>query len=608
MSNSDHPHHQAKILVCDDDLNVRILTRQCLEAEDMVVVEAANGLEAIDVFVRERPDLVFLDVEMPGMTGLEVCQRIRQMPQGETIPIMIVTGSDDRKSIDQGFEAGATQYKTKPVNWSLLGRDVQYMLRASNAFNSLKRQEDRLRYLAYYDPLTSLPNRRSFNEQLNRILKRSQRHNTNAALLFIDLDHFKRINDSIGHARGDRLLVEIAKRLTMELREDDAINYFTENSAEDAEDPEISTEIARLGGDEFTVVLSDVADIADIEGVARRILDALSEPIALQSHNPVVTPSIGIAIFPQDGQDPDALVRNADTAMYVAKAEGRACYRFYDEAMNARAVEQLKMEEELRDAMRNNELELRYQPQVEVNTGEVVSMEALVRWKHPVRGMVSPLEFIPVAESTGQIIELGEWVMTEVARHCLYWDSLGLKAFRVCVNISPLQFNQSNLPKWVSDFLGQSGLPPERLELELTESAIMTDAETNIEKLRELKAIGLDLAVDDFGTGYSSLSYLKRFPIDTLKIDQSFIADLDSPDGAAIVDAVLALAKTLNLRVIAEGVENERQLAYLVEKDCDLLQGFYFSRPIYPEDVPSMLRQNFSKQLKDAGDIVRRIA
>lgn len=568
----------------------------------MIVVEAADGLEAIDIFVRERPDLVFLDVEMPGMTGLEVCQRIRQMPQGESIPIMIVTGSDDRQSIDQGFEAGATQYKTKPVNWSLLGRDVQYMLRASNAFNSLKRQEDRLRYLAYYDPLTSLPNRRSFNEQLNRILKRAQRHNTHAALLFIDLDHFKRINDSIGHARGDHLLVEIAKRLTMELREDDAINYFTENSAEETANQEASTEIARLGGDEFTVVLSDVADTADIEKVAKRILNALSEPIALQTHNPVVTPSIGIALFPQDGNDPDALVRNADTAMYVAKAEGRACYRFYDEEMNAKAVEQLKMEEELRDAMSNNELELRYQPQVDNKTGEVVSMEALVRWKHPVRGMVSPVEFIPVAESTGQIIELGEWVMSEVARHCLYWDSLGLKKFRVCVNISPLQFNQSNLPEWIKDFLGSSGLPPERLELELTESAIMTDAGTNIAKLQELKDLGLDLAVDDFGTGYSSLSYLKRFPIDTLKIDQSFVADLDSADGAAIVDAILALAKTLNLRVIAEGIENEHQLSYLVHKDCDLLQGFYFARPIYPEDVPSMLRQNFSAQIKEAMD------
>lgn len=602
MSSTDLIRNQAKILVVDDDQNVRFLTRQCLEAENMLVVEASNGFEAIDTFVRERPDLVFLDVEMPGITGLEVCQRIRELPQGESIPIMIVTGSDDRQSIDQGFEAGATQYKTKPVNWSLLGRDVQYMLRASSAFNSLKRQEDRLRYLAYYDPLTSLPNRRSFNEQLNRLLKRSQRHKTSAALLFIDLDHFKRINDSIGHARGDSLLVEIAKRLTMELREEDAINYFSEASADGEDALEGGTEIARLGGDEFTVVLSDVSDIADIERVARRILNSLSEPIALQSHNPVVTPSIGIALYPQDGIDPDTLIRNADTAMYVAKAEGRACYRFYNEGMNAKAVEQLKMEEELREAMRNHELELRYQPQVNSKTGAVVSMEALVRWKHPTRGMISPQEFIPVAESTGQIIELGEWVMGEVARHCLYWDTLGLNAFRVCVNISPLQFNQSHLPDWIAEFLDHSGLPPWRLELELTESAIMNDAETNIAKLRALKALGVDLAVDDFGTGYSSLSYLKRFPIDTLKIDHSFISDLDTPDGAAIVSAILALSKSLNLRVIAEGIENEHQLAYLVKNGCDLLQGFYFARPIYPEDVPSMLQTDFSSQIQAASD------
>jgi EAL domain-containing protein (putative c-di-GMP-specific phosphodiesterase class I) len=288
--------------------------------------------------------------------------------------------------------------------------------------------------------------------------------------------------------------------------------------------------------------------------------------------------------------------------MYVAKAEGRACYRFYNEEMNARAVEQLKMEEELRDAMRNNELELRYQPQIDCVTGEIVSLEALVRWKHPRRGMVSPQEFIPVAESTGQIIELGEWVMGEVSRHCLYWDTLDLESFRVCVNISPLQFNQSNLHEWISEFLDNSGLPPGRLELELTESAIMNDAETNIEKLRELKSLGVDLAVDDFGTGYSSLSYLKRFPIDTLKIDHSFISDLETPDGAAIVDAIVALAKTLNLRVIAEGIENETQLSYLVDKGCDLLQGFFFARPMYPEDVPDMLQVNFLEQINSALD------
>lgn len=591
---------KAKILVSDDDMNVRLLTRQCLEAEGMTVVEAADGQQALEAFLRERPDLIFLDVEMPGLSGLEVCRRIREMPQGENIPIMIVTGSDDRKSIDDGFEAGATQYKTKPVNWSLLGRDVQYMLRASNAFNSLKRQEDRLRYLAYYDPLTNLPNRRSFNEQLTRILKRAQRLGHSAALLFIDLDNFKRINDSIGHGRGDRLLVEIAKRLAGELREDDAINYFSDSNADEVDPSDRNTEIARLGGDEFTVVLSDVRDVRDVEGVAQRVIQTLSEPIALHSHNPVVTPSIGIAMYPQDGLDADSLVRNADTAMYAAKADGRACFRFYNEEMNARSVEQLKLEEDLREAMREGQLELRYQPQVDTRTGRVVSLEALVRWKHPIRGLISPGDFIPVAERTGQIIELGEWVLSEVARHCTYWETLGLDDFRVCVNISPLQFNQPDLVERVRYFLDHSGLNPARLELELTESAIMTDAKTNIDKLRQLNELGLDLAVDDFGTGYSSLSYLKRFPISTLKIDQSFVADMSSQDGVAIVDAIIVLAKTLNLRSIAEGIETRDQLRHLAAQHCDLLQGFFFARPLYPEDVPDALRNDYARDIADA--------
>ncbi|GAB5413117.1 MAG: hypothetical protein Cons2KO_07200 [Congregibacter sp.] len=599
MSIEASPARQrAKVLVADDDMNVRLLTRQCLEAEGIEVVEAADGHEAISQFVCERPDLVFLDVEMPGMTGLEVCQRIRSMPQGESIPIMIVTGSDDRKSIDDGFQAGATQYKTKPVNWSLLGRDVQYMLRASNAFNALKRQEDRLRYLAYFDPLTSLPNRRSFNEQLNRILKRSQRTSTFAALLFIDLDNFKRINDSIGHGRGDRLLVEISKRLVNELREDDAISYFSDENAEDGGDS--SAEIARLGGDEFTVVIGDVKSTADIEKIARRIMNTLSEPIPLQTHNPVVTPSIGIAMFPQDGEDADHLVRNADTAMYAAKADGRACYRFYNEEMNALSVEKLKLEEDLREALRGDQLELRYQPQVETLTGSVVSLEALVRWKHPERGMISPAHFIPVAEETGQIIELGEWVMTEVARHCVKWDAQGLANFRVSINISPLQFNQPDLLHYIKGFLSRSGMDPTRLELELTESAIMTDGESNIAKLSQLKSLGLDLAVDDFGTGYSSLSYLRKFPINTLKIDQSFVADMRSSDGAAIVDAIIALAKTLNMRSIAEGIETEEQLAYLAKRGCDLMQGYFFAHPLYPDSVPDAIARDYTRDIKNA--------
>lgn len=595
---SSPPLQRAKVLVADDDMNVRLLTRQCLESEGMEVVEAADGQEAIDAFVRERPDFVFLDVEMPGMTGLEVCRRIRAMPQGENIPVMIVTGSDDRQSIDEGFDAGATQYKTKPVNWSLLGRDVQYILRASNAFNSLKRQEDRLRYLAYFDPLTNLPNRRSFNEQLNRILKRASRHSSHAALLFIDLDNFKRINDSIGHGRGDRLLVETAKRLINELREDDVVNYFSDINAEDEAD--LGTEIARLGGDEFTVVLSDVESPESVERIAKRIMDRLSQPIALASHNPVITPSIGIAMYPEDGTDADSLLRNADTAMYAAKSDGRSCFRFYNEKMNERSVEMLQLEEDLRDALRKGELELRYQPQVETSSGRAVSLEALVRWKHPERGMIAPGDFIPVAELTGQIMELGDWVLNEVGRNCNHWETMGLRNFRVCVNISPLQFNQPGLVDDISQFLAHSGIAPYRLELELTESAVMTEGAANTEKLSQLKALGLDLAIDDFGTGYSSLSYLRQFPIHTLKIDQSFVAGMNSADGAAIVDAIIALAKSLNLRCVAEGVETKSQVAYLAERGCDLLQGYYFDRPLYPEDVPDALARDYSEDIARA--------
>jgi len=591
MSREDLIRSGPKVLVCDDDSNVRMLTRRCLEADNIEVVEAASGPEAVELFLSERPDLLFLDVEMPGMDGLEVCRRVRELPQGEAIPIMIVTGSDDRKSIDDGFEAGATQYKTKPLNWSLLSRDVQYMLRASNAFNALKRQEDRLRYLAYFDPLTNLPNRRSFTEQLNRILKASRRRDSECALLFIDLDNFKRINDSIGHGRGDKLLVEIAKRLTLELRQEDAISYM---AAENDEDHDGSTEIARLGGDEFTVVLSDVENVSNVEAVAKRIVHELSQPISLHSHNPVVTPSIGIALFPVDGADPDTLVRNADTAMYAAKAQGRACYRFYNEQMNALAVEHLKLEEELREAISNDRLTLHYQPQIDTRSGSVVNVEALVRWPHPVKGMVTPGEFIPVAERTGLIIELGNWVLHAAARQAAIWDAEGIDNYRISVNMSPLQFNQINFADSMASFLENSKMNPNNLELELTESAIMTDASSNMQKLQALKNMGIALAVDDFGTGYSSLSYLKQFPIDTLKIDQSFVADMGSSDGEGIVDAIIALARTLDLSVVAEGVETDEQMAYLMSKGCDLLQGYYFSVPVPGEDIPSIMSTDFA--------------
>ncbi len=592
MSDTDSREHPT-ILVTDDDAMTRMLTRQCLEAEDMVVLEAENGPAAIDLFVRESPDLVFLDVQMPGMSGLEVCERIRRMPQGRDVPILLVTGADDEESIDRGFRAGATQYKTKPVNWSLLGRDVKFMLRSSQHVQALKRQEDRLRYLAYYDPLTSLPNRRSFTEELDRLVLTHHNKDAHVAVMFIDLDHFKRINDSIGHARGDRLLVEIAKRLTDELSDYGDINILSEVGDYQYLGAEESIIIARLGGDEFTVVIPNVEDDDKVTNIAKRILHSLSQPVALQSHNPVVTPSIGIALFPKDGTDPDTLVRNADTAMYAAKSMGRSCYRFYKDDMNSSAVELLKMEEELREALVENQLELHYQPLVNSSNGTLSGLEALVRWNHPERGMISPAAFIPVAEQTGQIIDLTAWVMREAIKDCKIWEQAGFADFKISINISALEFNHDDLASHITNLFDEVHFNKHRVQLELTESAIMTDAQSNIKKLSELCDLGVTLAVDDFGTGYSSLSYLRQFPINVLKIDRSFVMGIGSENGNAIVDAITSLAKALNLGLVAEGVETKEQMDYLVANGCDTLQGFYLSRPVPAKNIISLLTKPF---------------
>lgn len=581
------------ILICDDDSMTLMLARQCLESEGMRVIEATNGPATIDLFVREAPDLIVLDVNMPGMRGLEVCERIRRMPQGSEVPIMLVTGADDADSIDSGFKAGATQYKTKPVNWSLLGRDVKFMLRAASHFQALKQQEDRLRYLAYYDPLTSLPNRRSFTEELDRLVLTHHNKDTSVAVMFIDLDHFKRINDSIGHARGDRLLIEIAQRLTRELSDYGSINILSDLGHVHLSQSEDSIIIARLGGDEFTVVLPDVAHEDDVTEIAKRLLSSLSQPVALQSHNPVVTPSIGIALFPRDGTDPDTLVRNADTAMYVAKAMGRSCYRFYRDDMNSFAVELLKMEEELRTALTLNQLELHYQPLVESDTGALSGLEALVRWNHPTRGLIPPNEFIPVAEQTGQINGLTAWVVKEAIKDCQIWEQAGFSDFKISINISALEFNHDDLANHITELFHGVSFDKGRVQLELTESAIMTDAQSNIKKLAELCELGVTLAVDDFGTGYSSLSYLRQFPINVLKIDQSFVSGIGSDNGNAIVDAICSLAKALNLGLVAEGVETKEQLDYLIKSGCETLQGFYLSRPVPARQVIGLLTQPF---------------
>ncbi len=437
--------------------------------------------------------------------------------------------------------------------------------------------QERIRQLAYYDPLTRLPNRTLLQDRAGQLLATAEREQAGAALLFVDLDHFKTINDSLGHSIGDRLLVKIAARIERCLRRTDTV--------------------ARLGGDEFVVLLGETA--AEAAGdVARKIIEAVSHPCRVDQHVLTVTPSIGISLYPRDGHDFESLLKHADTAMYRAKESGRNAYQFFASEMNVAALERLVLENSLRLGLERGEFVLHYQPQVDARSGRIVGAEALVRWKHPEIGMVAPGRFIPVAETCGLIGPLGDWVLHEACRQNLAWQAAGLPPIRMAVNISSVQFRGGRLEETVRRTLDATGLSPEWLELELTEGLLMSDASATVDTLCRLSATGLRLAIDDFGTGYSNLSYLKRFPIDKLKIDQSFVRDIvTDPDDWAIASAVISMGHSLRLSVIAEGVERVEQLEMLRRQGCDEIQGYHFSPPVAADDFAALLRAGgFGKQ------------
>ncbi|KGJ99682.1 two-component system response regulator [Thalassotalea sp. ND16A] len=576
----------AKVLICDDDPTYLMLMRDTLEASGFEVIEAADGDTAMVKYITMQPDIVLLDVEMPGLSGYEVCQQIRAHKTGKDIPILMVTGADDYQSILQAYEIGATDFLPKPIRWPMITHRVKYMLRSRDALRELKNSQQRLQYLAYHDSLTGLANRESFNEHLQKFLTLADRGNYHVGVLFIDLDRFKRINDTLGHNFGDRVLQKIAKVLNSNLRNCDLLARSQEDVPK--------TAVARLGGDEFTVFLSRVDCVDDIAVVAQRIIDSISQPIKIEQYEVTVTPSIGISVYPEDGTNVTNLMKNADVAMYHAKDQGRQCFKFYSESLNNRAIERLQIEQNLRKALENNEFSLNYQPQVNVNSKQIVGVEALLRWQNPELGFVSPADFIPIAEETGLIIDIGEWVLKQACEQAKSWLDAGFPPCRMSINLSSIQFKRGSLVGVVQNVLEQTGLPAELLELELTESAIMTDVEENIFRLEQIKALGVGIAVDDFGTGYSSLSYLKKFPITSLKIDRSFIADIaTSCDDVGIVKAIIALAETLNLSVIAEGVETTSQLQILQKFNCSVIQGYLFSRPLIATDFEKLLTKKF---------------
>jgi diguanylate cyclase len=443
--------------------------------------------------------------------------------------------------------------------------------------------EERIRYLAYYDGLTGLPNRQLFQEQLRRALVWAERQSHCVALLFLDLDRFKQVNDTLGHTVGDALLCEVARRMTRSLRLGDYLARSDER--------EPRGEVSRLGGDEFTVLLAGLSTSVDAAVVAQRVLDELSVPIPAGGYELFTTASIGIAVYPADGEDLETLLRNADTAMYQAKNNHGNNFQFYTEAMNATAARKLHLASRLRHAPAQRQLEIVYQPIRDAQTAEVCAAEALLRWHDPELGAVAPEEFIPIAEDTGLILSIGEWVLRSACAQLSRWRSEGFAPIRIAVNVSTHQLRQPSWPQLVARILAETGVSADQLELELTESAILAHEEVTIRVLAELHAMGVGLVLDDFGTGYSSLSSLRRFPIERVKIDRSFVGDItDDPDDAALTTAILSMARGLELRVVAEGVETREQAEFLRERGCHELQGFLFSPPVSAAEFVRFLR------------------
>ncbi|ODU51301.1 MAG: diguanylate cyclase [Thiobacillus sp. SCN 63-374] len=435
-----------------------------------------------------------------------------------------------------------------------------------------RQAEARIAFLAHHDALTGLPNRVLLRDRFEQALAVVQRARSHMAVLFLDLDNFKVVNDSLGHAAGDELLLAAVSRLSHCMRDSDTIS--------------------RQGGDEFVLLLNDIPDLDTVKRIATDILSHLAEPLEINGHVLNTSCSIGVAIYPGDGSDFDSLLQKADTAMYNAKGAGRNSYRFFDEQMNQQAQEHLMLQHRLHQALYRAELQVHYQPQLEIGSGKVIGVEALLRWQNAELGEVAPDRFIPVAESCGLIVPIGAWVLEQACRQAQAWRQAGLSDLAVSVNLSAMQFHRFSLVEMVAGVLGRSGLPPHLLELELTESILLQDVEGTLDTVRQLKRLGVRLSIDDFGTGYSSLSYLKRFAVDRLKIDQSFIRDVNTdPDNAAIVRAIIQLARSLRLDIIAEGVETPAQLAFLREEGCREAQGYLFSRPLQPAAMEAFLRE-----------------
>jgi diguanylate cyclase (GGDEF)-like protein/PAS domain S-box-containing protein len=703
---SSAPNKRPLVVVADDDPTMRLLVAETLEPDGVEVVEVEDGRAALWILSGRTPDLVLLDVQMPGLDGFQVCEEIRRLPNGADLPVVMMTGRDDVDSIRRAYEAGATDFLTKPIPWLILAHRVRYLLRASATLAELRksrerlasaqhlarmgsfqielpsyalevseelfaiyglpprssvtvgrmlehvhvedrdalteavrrcalegqplhsdhrvvladgserilhtqgqlvfgedgrpvaiegtvqditertRAEEQIRFMAHHDSLTGLGNRRLFKERLALAVSQARRSGRRAGVLFLDLDHFKRINDTLGHSVGDALLQGVADRLVASLR-----------FADTATREETPSAISRLGGDEFTILVAPIDDVQHLARIARRILESLARPFHLSGHEVVIGGSIGITAWPDDGDDVEVLLRNADTAMYHAKEQGRNNYQFYAASMNAVALRRLILEGKIRRALEHDEFEMHYQPKVELATGRISGLEALVRWRDPDLGLVLPGDFVPIAEESGLIEQLGDWVLRAVCREIRMLRARGVAVPPVAVNLSAHQFRSGRVVEHVRAALRAAELEPQHLAIEITETLLMQDDARAVEALETLRADGHQVAIDDFGTGYSSLSYLRRLPVDALKIDRSFVRDItETEDDAALTASIVKMARALRLRVIAEGVETEAQKSLLTRFECDEIQGYLIAKPMPLDEVEGLLRAGVGEE------------